>query len=106
MLEPCNLRVDFDRRLCPPWGVQGGKAAPGGWVTVVKPSGERTRLYKTKGFAVAAGDAVIMEVGGGGGYGPPQRRSREMVRRDVQAGYVSVHAAEADYGMKIDVEEP
>jgi N-methylhydantoinase B len=105
MLEPCNLRVDFDRRNCPPWGMQGGKAAPGGSVTVVKPTGERRQLFKTKGYAVAPGDLVIMEVGGGGGYGPPEQRSREAVRSDVRAGYVSAEAAETEYGLKISTEK-
>ena len=105
MLEPCNLRVDFDRRHCPPWGVQGGKAAPGGWVTVAKPSGERKQLFKTKGYVVAPADVVIMEVGGGGGYGSPEQRSQELIRRDVRAGYVSAEAAEAEYGLKISTEE-
>jgi N-methylhydantoinase B len=105
MLEPCNLRVDFDRRHCPPWGVRGGKAASGGWVTVTKPSGERERLFKTKGYAVAPGDVVTMEVGGGGGYGLPERRARELVRRDVRAGYVSAAAAEAEYGLKTGTEK-
>lgn len=99
VLEPCNLRVDFDRQLCPPWGVRGGRPAPGGWVTVVKPSGERVRLFKEKAYAVAPGDIVIMEVGGGGGYGPPLDRPRAEVRADVAAGYVSAAAAEADYGL-------
>jgi N-methylhydantoinase B len=104
MLEPCNLRVDFDRRHCPPWGVQGGKDAPGGWVTVAKPSGERKRLFKTKGYAVVPGDIVTMEVGGGGGYGSPEQRSRELVRGDVLAGYVSAAAAEGEYGQKFSTE--
>ena len=105
VLEPCNLRVDFDRRNCPPWGVQGGKAAPGGWVTVEKPSGERTQLFKTKGHPVAQGDVVIMEVGGGGGYGPPRERPRDIVRDDVLAGYVSAQAAASEYGLNIDAEQ-
>jgi N-methylhydantoinase B len=103
VLEACNLRVDFDRQHCPPWGVRGGKAAPGGWVTVVKRSGERVRLYKTKACSVFPGDLVIMEVGGGGGYGPPEDRPREAVHRDVSAGYVSSRMAETVYGQKIDV---
>lgn len=102
VLEACNLRVDFDRQHCPPWGVRGGKAAPGGWVTVVKRSGERVRLYKTKASPVFPGDLVIMEVGGGGGYGPPEDRPREAVHRDVGAGYVSLRMAETVYGQKID----
>jgi N-methylhydantoinase B len=104
MLEPCNLRVDFDRRHCPPWGVQGGKAAPGGWVTVAKASGERERLFKTKAYAVGPGDVVIMEVGGGGGYGPPAQRPRHIVRQDVLKGYVSARAAQADYAMTFTTE--
>ena len=100
VLEACNLRVDFDRQHCPPWGVQGGNAAPGGWVTVVKPSGERTRLYKTKAYPVAPHDLVVMEVGGGGGFGPPESRSREAVCIDVRAGYVSIRIAETVYGLK------
>jgi len=103
MLEPCSLRVDFDRQHCPPWGVQGGKAAPGGRVTVVNSSGELRRLYKTKAHPVVPGDLVIMEVGGGGGYGPPEGRSREAVHRDVRAGYVSSRMAETVYGQKIGV---
>jgi N-methylhydantoinase B len=99
MREPCNLRVDFDRRNCPPWGTQGGKAAPGGSVTVVKSSGERTQLFKTKAYPLAPGDIVIMEVGGGGGYGPPDQRSRVAVLNDIRAGYVSAGAAETEYGL-------
>lgn len=100
MLEACNLRADFDRQHSPPWGVQSGESAPGGWVTVIKSSGERTRLYKTKAHPVVAGDLVIMEVGGGGGYGPPGARAREAVCRDVRAGYVSARMAEMTYGLK------
>jgi N-methylhydantoinase B len=102
MLEACSLRVDFDRQHCPPWGVQGGKAAPSGRVTVIKPSGDRTRLYKTRAHPVAPGDLVIMEVGGGAGYGPPGRRPRDAVRDDVQAGYVSSRMADTAYGLKAD----
>ena len=87
--------------LCPPWGVRGGQAAPGGWVTVVQPSGERERLFKTKGYPVAPGDIVIMEAGGGGGYGPPEQRARDMVRRDLEAGYISAASAAAHYGLNV-----
>jgi N-methylhydantoinase B len=102
MLEPCSLRIDFDRQRCPPWGVQGGKAAPAGCVTVVKPSGESKRIFKTKAHPVLPGDIVIMEVGGGGGYGPPEQRPRDRVRQDVLSDYVSAEAAAAYYGLTVD----
>ena len=36
---------------------------------------------------------------GGGGYGPPSRRDRARVRRDVEEGFVSEEAARAVYGL-------
>ncbi len=97
--EPVNLRVDFDRLRCPPWGVRGGKAAKSGWVTVFKPSGESKTLYKTKAYPVSPGDLVRMEVGGGGGYGDPMRRARAALQRDLDCGYVTLKAAQEDYGV-------
>ena len=95
--EPLNLRVDFDRLRCPPWGVCGGRDAQSGWVTVHKASGESVTLYKTKAYAVRPGDRVRMEVGGGGGYGPPALRPPELIRRDLARGYISAEAARDEY---------
>jgi N-methylhydantoinase B len=49
-----------------------------------------------------AGDAIIVETGGGGGYGPPSERSRKLVERDLRRGYVSMEAAQRDYGVKLE----
>jgi N-methylhydantoinase B len=38
---------------------------------------------------------------GGGGWGPPHEREIEAVKRDVRDGYVSIAAAERDYGVVI-----
>ena len=43
-----------------------------------------------------------MEVGGGGGYGPPEQRPRDRVRQDVLSDYVSAEAAAAYYGLTVD----
>jgi N-methylhydantoinase B len=99
--EPVQLRVDFDRLRCPPWGVCGGGPAKSGWVTVVKMSGEVKVLYKTKSYSLDPGDIVRMEVGGGGGYGPPSLRPREAIARDLALGYVSHEAVRNDYGLDI-----
>ena len=69
----------------------------------MKKSGEREIIYKSKGYPLELGDEIIVETGGGGGYGPPSERPRELLERDVRRGYVSVEAAERDYGLKIDV---
>ena len=39
---------------------------------------------------------------GGGGYGNPRQRVAEEVLEDVLNGYVSIEAAESDYGVAID----
>jgi N-methylhydantoinase B len=44
------------------------------------------------------GDSIIVETGGGGGYGPPHERRRELVERDLRRGYVSADVGERDYG--------
>ncbi|MDX1483705.1 MAG: hydantoinase B/oxoprolinase family protein [Alphaproteobacteria bacterium] len=86
---PCRLVVKFDRIDCPPWGVAGGAPAKPGWVTVERRGGERVILRKTKGFELAAGDRVIVEVGGGGGWGPPAERDPALAARDRRLGYVT-----------------
>ena len=102
ILGPCRLQAMFDRVKCPPWGVFGGQAGKPGKVTVIKKSGDTEIIYKTKAYPLAPGDSLIVETGGGGGYGPPAERSRSLVERDVLRGYVSVAAAAHEYGVKID----
>ena len=48
------------------------------------------RVLKTKevGIPVQPGDRLIVEAGGGGGWGPPEARSPEARARDAAEGYV------------------
>jgi N-methylhydantoinase B len=99
ILASCTLWANFDRVECPPWGIRGGKSAMPGRVTVLREGAEPAIFYKAEGFELQAGDFVIVETGGGGGYGPPAQRPLEAVERDVRRGYVSQAAAERDYGV-------
>jgi N-methylhydantoinase B len=100
LLGPCDLQAQFDRVKCPPWGVQGGKAAASGRITVLKKSGEKETIHKSKAYPLQAGDAIIVETGGGGGYGRPSDRPPGLVARDVRRGYISAEAAARDYGYR------
>ena len=54
---------------------------------------------KLDGEPLQPADVLIIESGGGGGYGDPHRRPRASVAADVRHGYVSREAALRDYGM-------
>jgi len=90
-----------DRAVLPPFGVAGaGPAAPvkvslrrdGAEVDFATPG-------KVTGVAIRAGDIVVMESAGGGGYGDPLAREPDRVRDDVLAGYVSPDRARLGYGV-------
>jgi N-methylhydantoinase B len=97
----CLLQTNLDRTKCAPWGAAGGNDALPGRVTVHhKGGGEPVIMCKAKGYRLAAGDRVVLETGGGGGYGPPRERARAAVTRDLARGYISREAAARDYGFK------
>jgi N-methylhydantoinase B len=100
---PCTLHLNIDRTQCQPWGVHGGGSAKHGRALVYKRgNSEPMILYRAEGIALEAGDMVRVETGGGGGYGPAAERPLELVRRDLQRGYISKATAETDYGVKIE----
>ena len=102
ILGHCDLQAMFDRVKYPPWGVHGGKAGQSGQITVIKKSGDQEILHKSKAYPLEPGDSIIVETGGGGGYGPPHERKRASLERDLRRGYVSVEAARRDYGFAIE----
>jgi N-methylhydantoinase B len=99
--HPCLLTTNVDRTRDPPWGVQGGAAGQPGCVTVYKAVGGSEIISKVRNYPLKAGDVVVLETGGGGGWGPPLGRARQAIERDVARGYVSPEAAERDYGTKL-----
>ena len=105
ILGPCLLGTNLDRTKYPPWGVQGGGEAKPGRFTIVKAdSGQEEMIDKHTAYQLAPGDIVCVETGGGGGYGPASERSLDLIQADIDAGLVSVAAAEHDYGVAIDAD--
>jgi N-methylhydantoinase B len=97
---PCMFISTFDRTACPPWGLNGGHAALPGNVVVISPDGSSKSALK-ENIQLEAGDRVLVETGGGGGFGDPRARRAELVRDDVAKGYVSPEAARSVYGADI-----
>ncbi len=85
----------FDRLAHPARGRQGGNdGAP----TIISQDDGLQMKGKGRQF-VAEGRTVQMGFPGGAGYGPPEERDRDAVRRDLAGGYISADQAAADYGL-------
>jgi N-methylhydantoinase B len=59
--------------------------------------GVETPLGAKTTIEVEPGDTVSYRTCGGGGYGPPEERDRELVARDVREGKVSAERALKEY---------
>jgi N-methylhydantoinase B len=86
-LSPATVTVNSERRLCGPYGLQGGEPGAPGSNRVVQSGSERIVGCK---FAaqMAPGDRVIIETPGGGGWGrsaADQRDSTDL-QRDSKGG--------------------
>jgi N-methylhydantoinase B len=99
MLLDSVARSNMIRSKCLPWGIEGGKAAAGNEAYLL--GDEPTLMSRKAEYQLAAGRKVRILTGGGGGYGDPFERPVEAVVDDVVNGYVSVAAAEEQYGVSV-----
>ena len=82
-----TLTSMLDRRVVPPWGVLGGCDGLPFRITI-NPGTPAARDFGGKASArLAAGDLVLIETCGGGGYGSPAGRPAEARERDHREGY-------------------
>lgn len=90
-----------DRAVVPPFGVGGAHSAGPVCVYVIRDGARRDfpTPGKVTNHPIVAGDVVVMQSAGGGGYGDPLARGPERVRADVRAGYVSRERARDRYGV-------
>ena len=98
-----------DRTRTEPWGLFGGR--PGAMAkTLVLRRGDTKfatvrELFGTasdtkySGLVLHCGDQVMIRSAGGGGYGDPADRPRELVARDVAEGFISQASAQREYGL-------
>ena len=87
-----------DRFKFRPWGLFGGKPGGPSAFYVIR-DGEKIPLPSKSNFNLRKGDRFVIEVAGGGGYGPPREREREMVIQDLVEGKVSMEKAVCDYSL-------
>ncbi len=75
-----------DRRRRRPYGVEGGGPGAAGVNVRIRPDGSAELLPSKGSLVLAPGDVLSIQTPGGGGWGDPRRRSREMAERDEREG--------------------
>ena len=91
---PCRLRISMSRLGSAPWGLAGGLPGGNGSVSMNE---EAAPLVGGSGI-MRTGDIVDIITPGAGGYGPPARRDRERVQRDIAERRFTPALAESVFG--------
>lgn len=81
--------------------IAGGREADHNHI-VLNPGTDREIVQGGSYNRLEAGEVLVNNTGGGGGYGDPFEREPERVAADVRNGFLSVGAAETDYGVVVD----
>jgi N-methylhydantoinase B/oxoprolinase/acetone carboxylase alpha subunit len=97
----------FDRHRIAPMGLAGGLPAKGSELLVRRKGEPEFRPFdvvfgvpsptKFTNIVLREGDELRYRTPGGGGFGDPRERDRELVRSDVEDGFVSLESAIRDY---------
>ncbi len=93
-----NHSCMYDRTGNPALGLLGGLPGATGDLRL----SDGGRPHPKSHYALQPGQRVILELPGGGGYGPPSERDPERVLADARQGYISLDAAERDYAVVVD----
>jgi len=67
-------------------------------VHIENDGGEETLNIKPSGIAVKAGEEIVVETPGAGGYGDPAKRDAEAVEEDRRSGRFSAGWLKERYG--------
>ncbi|MBZ8134827.1 hydantoinase B/oxoprolinase family protein [Afifella sp. IM 167] len=103
VIRPVDHTTTFtgqgERFLTPPWGVFGGASGGTGGFKLRKADGTVCDMPTKPGLTPITPDqALIVETAGAGGYGPPERRSREKRTEDISSEKFSPTFMAEHYG--------
>lgn len=86
--DDTQVSLWFERSQTPAWGLFGGESGAKPNVEVVRKD-HSENLLKVNGKSLEKGDKVIVQTGGGGGFGNPTDRATKAIQRDIDNEYVS-----------------
>src|SRR6185295_5316249 len=84
-----QLSTNLDRFKFRPFGLAGGEPASLSALYLTRNGVRQSLPSKVMNFMLQQGDILRLETSGGGGFGEPSRRPRDLVERDVRLGYVT-----------------
>ena len=84
-----TLTTMIERRIIPPYGLAGGGAAAPFRITLNPGTAAERPVKGKETLPLTAGDLILIETCGGGGYGSPAERLPALVARDRREGYIS-----------------
>jgi len=101
LLADGEISIHDDRWLTHPWGVNGGEPGQRSRKELVRGDGSRQVLpSKCDSIRVVAGDLLLFDTWGAGGWGDPLQRDTAKVLADVAKGLVSAEGARR-YGVVV-----
>ena len=96
--EDIMLFLSVERVRNPARGRHGGSDGAPGRIRITGHDGD---LPGKGTFQISAGQTLIFDTPGGGGFGPADERAAEKVQRDAAEGLVSAKAAKEIYGRDV-----
>lgn len=96
--ERTHVSLWLERSVTGPWGIFGGRQGGTPKVEVDRPGKDVIRSLKASHIVCPEETQIRVTTGGGGGYGDPKDRERELVHADLVDGYISETAAKELYG--------
>jgi N-methylhydantoinase B len=91
LLTAGHISVEGDGFRHAPWGLKGGQPGATGGVELIDPDTGEAHLLASKidNLPVPAGTILRDRCPSGGGFGPPEARDAELIRRDRRDGLVA-----------------
>ena len=98
--DEVRVTLRSERQVIPAYGMEGGgPGATGEFILNPDTDREEKLPIFVSNRRFVRGDVISIRTPGGGGYGEPRDRTRELIEEDVRSGYVSPQAARKIYGV-------
>ena len=97
MLEDTFATTVCERVKFPPWGLNRGKEALANNCFVIDQDEKSIEVPKATRIPITKGKRILLQCGGGGGYGDPKVRETAKVLDDYKQGYISKNYIEKYY---------